>query len=132
MYNIELNGDKDLYVRIPKKLSDIELKKFVLELSKKLEGKTLKISVLDSGDASIPFRCDVIKQTTDDAEMVYFGTSYYWEPECVHTGKVKDHRECDFPCDPDCRAVTCPVYQGFEQELPDKYFISEKMRDEDD
>jgi hypothetical protein len=131
MYNFSLDEKRPLYIRIPQKLSEFEYKKLMLELTGKLEGKTLKIEVLDSDDASIPFRRDVIKQSIENADMAYYGSNFYWEPDCVPSGKVHDHLECDFPCDPDCKAVTCPVYQGFEEEKPDKYFCSKRMTEDD-
>ena len=132
MYNIRVDGEKDLYIRLPKKMSKIELSRLTLDLSKKLEGKTLKVVVLDSNDESIPFKRRAIRQTTEDAELDYFGTNYYWEPIRATTSTVKGHPECKFPCDPDCKAVTCPVLQGFEEEKPDEYYYSLKMIEDDD
>ena len=96
------DGDP-IYIMVPNNLENGA--EAILQLDSSLEGKTIRISVIDD-DSKLPLY---------SGDVQYFGNSDIRRVEYVDDDTIPGHPNCRYGECGTCKVVSCGIYQGYEE-----------------
>ena len=114
--NYTVKDGKQLFIRIPRDFEEGAIA--YLELDEELAGKTVCVEIRNNDSRDIPFNHDALEDKNEKAEVTYYGRWASWKPQNISYDCVKGHPDCrPGECGHTCHVVSCPVYQGNEEEI---------------